>query len=297
MALWNLFFSSVLLPLIGIALLGRRRGVPRAGWVATLILAGGLTAFSFFAAPWGLLGVPLRWALALLFVIATVVSIRRPADPEAGQESPFRMIGKIAIGLFFGSVGAGALAARSVEGPTIELTMPLRGGTFLVAHGGSTPAANVYAGHPTQGLAVDFTKLNAAGLRARGFAPSALEKYAVYGSAVVSPCAGTVIVAIDGLADNVPPARDEKSAGGNQVVLRCGDAEVHLEHLQRGSVAVKAGAAVGRGAPLGRAGNSGNSTEPHLHIYATRGNHALGMTFDGRWLVRNATVRRELLPG
>jgi hypothetical protein len=291
MALWNLFFSSVLLPLIGIALLGRRRGVPRVGWVATLILAAGLTAFSFFAAPWGLLGVGVRWALALLFVIAAIVSFRRGADPEAREESPFRMMGKIAIGLFFGSVGMGALAARSMDGPTIALGLPRRGGTFLVAHGGSTPAANVYAGHPTQGFAVDFTRLNAAGLRARGFAPSALEKYAVYGSAVVSPCAGTVLTATDGLADNVPPARDEKHAGGNQVVLRCGDAIVHLEHLQRGSVTVKAGAAIDRGAPLGRVGNSGNSTEPHLHIYATRGDRALGMTFDGRWLVRNATVR------
>jgi hypothetical protein len=291
MALWNLFFSSVLLPLIGIALLGRRRGVPRVGWVATLILAAGLTAFSFFAAPWGLLGVGVRWALALLFVIAAIVSIRRPVDPEAREESPFRMVGKIAIGLFFGSVGLGALAARSMDGPTVDLGMPLRGGTFLVAHGGSTPAANVYAGHPVQGFAVDFTRLNAAGLRARGFAPSALEKYAVYGSAVVSPCAGTVLTAMDGLADNVPPARDEQHAGGNQIVLRCGDAVVHLEHLQRGSIAVKAGAGVDRGAPLGRVGNSGNSTEPHLHIYATRGEHALGMTFDGRWLVRNATVR------
>ena len=291
MALWNLFFSSVLLPLIGIAILGRRRGVPRVGWVATLILAAGLTAFSFFAAPWGLLGVGLRWALALLFVIAAIVSFRRAADPEAREESPFRIVGKIAIGMFFGSVGMGALAARSMEGPTVDLGMPLRGGTFLVAHGGSTPAANVYAGHPTQGLAVDFTRLNAAGLRARGFAPSALDKYAVYESAVVSPCAGTVLTATDGLGDNVPPARDEKNAGGNQVVLRCGDAVVHLEHLQRGSVAVKAGAAVGRGAPLGRVGNSGNSTEPHLHVYATRGDRALGMTFDGRWLVRNATIR------
>lgn len=291
MALWNLFFSSVLLPLIAIALLGRRRGVPRGGWVATLILAGGVTGFSFFAAPWGLLGMPLRWALAVLFAIAAFLSFRRPADPEGAEESPLRMVGKIAIGLFFGSVGAGALAARATTGPTVDLGVPLRGGRFLVAHGGSTPAANVYAGHPTQGLAVDFTKLNAAGLRARGFQPSALQKYAVYGSEVVSPCTGTVLLASGAFPDNVPPARDEKNAAGNEIVLRCGDTEVHLEHLQRGSVRVRPGMAVDRGALIGRVGNSGNSTEPHLHIYATRSNRAVGMTFNGRWLVRNATVR------
>lgn len=293
MAFWNLIFSSVLLPLIAIALLGRRRGVPRAGWVATLILAAGLTGFSFFAAPWGLLGMPLRWLLAVLFAIAVILSFRRPADPEGTEESPLRMVGKIAIGLFFGSVAAGALGARAASGPTIDLELPLRGGTFLVAHGGSTPAANVYAGHPTQGLAVDFTKLNAAGLRARGFAPSELAKYAVYGSTVISPCTGTVVQAAGTYADNAPPARDEKNAPGNAIVLRCGDAEVHLEHLQRGSVTVKAGLTIHRGTPLARVGNSGNSTEPHLHVYATRGGHAVGMTFNGRWMVRNVTVHAK----
>jgi murein DD-endopeptidase MepM/ murein hydrolase activator NlpD len=38
-----------------------------------------------------------------------------------------------------------------------------------------------------------------------------------------------------------------------------------LAHFQRGSVAVKAGDRVQRGQLLGKCGNSGNSSEPHLH--------------------------------
>ena len=39
-------------------------------------------------------------------------------------------------------------------------------------------------------------------------------------------------------------------------------------------------------------GNSGLTTEPHLHVHAERDNVAAPITFDGRWLVRNAIVRR-----
>lgn len=40
-----------------------------------------------------------------------------------------------------------------------------------------------------------------------------------------------------------------------------------LCHFQNGSIKVKAGDRVTRGQPLGLCGNSGNSSEPHLHIH------------------------------
>lgn len=292
MALWNLFFSTLLLPLIGIALLARKPGVPRGSWIATVILSGGLVGFSFFAAPWGWFGVPLRWLLALLFALAAFVSFRRRAEEGAPEESPLRLVAKVLIGLFFGSVALGALGARTKPTPVIDLGVPVRGGTFLVAHGGSAPAATVYAGHATQGFAVDFVKLNAVGTRARGFQPDELTSYAIYGTPVVSPCDGVVLAASDGAPDRVTTTPDEKNAAGNRIVLRCEEAEVHLEHLQRGSVAVKAGMNVARGAVIARVGSSGSSSEPHLHIYATRQGKALAMTFEGKWLVRNQTIRR-----
>lgn len=41
---------------------------------------------------------------------------------------------------------------------------------------------------------------------------------------------------------------------------------VLLAHLQRASVQVQPGELVRVGTPVGRCGNSGNSTEPHLHL-------------------------------
>jgi len=54
---------------------------------------------------------------------------------------------------------------------------------------------------------------------------------------------------------------------GNRVVLDLGDGVYcAYAHLQRGSVEVEPGQRVQAGDVIGRAGNSGNSTEPHLHF-------------------------------
>jgi Peptidase family M23 len=44
---------------------------------------------------------------------------------------------------------------------------------------------------------------------------------------------------------------------------------VLLAHLQRGSLHVRAGDAVRIGDTVGACGNSGNSTQPHVHVQAT----------------------------
>jgi murein DD-endopeptidase MepM/ murein hydrolase activator NlpD len=53
-------------------------------------------------------------------------------------------------------------------------------------------------------------------------------------------------------------------------VLRCGALIILLSHLQQGSVTISPGTVVRKGDPLAKAGNSGDSAEPHLHIHAQR---------------------------
>jgi murein DD-endopeptidase MepM/ murein hydrolase activator NlpD len=66
-----------------------------------------------------------------------------------------------------------------------------------------------------------------------------------------------------------------------------GGAFVVLCHVRRGSVEVGVGQRVTVGAPLARCGNSGNSTEPHVHLQAIDGPDpgravAVPLTFRGR---------------
>ncbi|HYO78746.1 MAG TPA: M23 family metallopeptidase [Thermoanaerobaculia bacterium] len=293
MELLPLFVLSVIMPLVTSALLWHRPRQPRAGWVTTLLLAIGVNGFSQFVAPWGFFGLPLRIALILLFAAALVRSLRRPIDEERMAESPLRHMVKVLIGFFFGSVAMSVLSARSVPPGVIDLKFPLTGGTFLVAHGGSHPAANLHGrDEKGQRFGLDITRLNAAGTRASGLFPRDLDRYAIFGTTVVSPCDGTVIAAVDGLVDNAPGTRDEQRKEGNHAIVRCGDVDVTLAHLQKGSVVVRPGTQIAAGAPVGKVGNSGNTTEPHLHVHAERKAVAVPARFDGRWLVRNSLIRR-----
>ena len=291
MVVWNIFFVTVLLPLIAIALLWRRRRQPFSMWIATLIMAAGIAGFSVLVAPWGWFGVPLRIVIAFAFVVALIMSLRRP-DAKTAKPSAVRLLMMVLIGIFFGRVAIGVIQAHSVPPGAVDVGFPLKRGAYLIGQGGSHPAANYHVHDPKQRYALDIAKLNGAGMRARGLYPDDAKASAIFGDTVVSPCDGTIVAAVDAFPDASRISLDTKNPAGNHVVVRCGDIDITLAHLGRGSVAVRAGAIVKRGTPLGRVGNSGNSTEPHLHIHAERNGAGVPLRFDGRWLVRNSVIRK-----
>ncbi|MDQ0600649.1 murein DD-endopeptidase MepM/ murein hydrolase activator NlpD [Streptomyces canus] len=75
---------------------------------------------------------------------------------------------------------------------------------------------------------------------------------------------------------------------GNHVVLDLGDGTFALyAHLRRGSLTVAEGEKVRAGQPLAQCGNSGNSSEPHLHFQLMDGpdpDTARGLPFTWRGL-------------
>ncbi|MGE7916039.1 M23 family metallopeptidase [Lysinibacillus xylanilyticus] len=54
---------------------------------------------------------------------------------------------------------------------------------------------------------------------------------------------------------------------------------------------VEKGEKVTTGQILGKVGNSGNTSEPHLHIHAEKNGKGVPITFNDRFLVRNSLVR------
>ncbi|MFG3404387.1 M23 family metallopeptidase [Streptomyces sp. NPDC048142] len=75
---------------------------------------------------------------------------------------------------------------------------------------------------------------------------------------------------------------------GNHVILDLGDGTYAVyAHAQRGSLQVRAGDTVRAGQPIARCGNSGNTTEPHLHFHLMDGpdlDAARGVPFTWRGL-------------
>jgi murein DD-endopeptidase MepM/ murein hydrolase activator NlpD len=72
------------------------------------------------------------------------------------------------------------------------------------------------------------------------------------------------------------PPFDLETATGNFIVEALGEGQFALyAHLQTGSVRVRPGDHVRRGQPIGRVGNTGNSTQPHLHFHVMAGSAPL----------------------
>ncbi|QYJ03422.1 M23 family metallopeptidase [Nocardioides panacisoli] len=141
--------------------------------------------------------------------------------------------------------------------------------------------------------AVDFIPVDGRGRSAPWSWRAALateepEGFVGFGADILAPCAGRVVVAHDGEVDHearrsqltllpymLGQARRARggapAVAGNHVVVSGGPhgPYVLLAHLRRGSVRVGVGDEVREGDLLGTCGNSGNSTQPHVHVQAT----------------------------
>jgi len=93
------------------------------------------------------------------------------------------------------------------------------------------------------------------------------ESYYAFGAEVLVPADGEVIAVVDGIVDNIPGEMNESEPAGNMVVLQHGNGELSmLAHFKQNSIAVEVGDTVKEGQLLGLCGNSGNSSEAHIHF-------------------------------
>jgi hypothetical protein len=147
-----------------------------------------------------------------------------------------------------------------------NLSLPFKG-NWLIAWGGDTKELNQHHDTPNQKYAFDFLGVDEQGKTRKGEA-QVNEDYFAFGRQVLAPADGNVTDVITGVRDNVPGSMNPYSALGNAVFIQHSAYEVSiLAHLKFGSVKVKVGDKVKRGQLIGLCGNSGNSSEPHLHYH------------------------------
>lgn len=232
------------------------------------------------------------------FLLALIFSWRKvkelPFKKAYTNNQKFEMGINVFIVLIFGYYNVGILTSYSTQDPATELEFQLAEGTYHIGQGGNHVGMNYHQDYEAQQHALDIVALNSFGVRAKGLYPKNLEKYEIYGHSIVSPCQGIVVEASDGLPDLQPPESDPDNATGNFVALTCDmveDTIVYLAHMQEGSVAVEEGMTVEAGQLLGRVGNTGNTSEPHLHIHAEKEGVDVPLLFQDRFLVRNQVVR------
>ncbi|HSE31381.1 MAG TPA: M23 family metallopeptidase [Pyrinomonadaceae bacterium] len=180
-------------------------------------------------------------------------------------------------------------ARSSVVNNPLVISPPLRGSEWLAGNGPANTSAHRRAmipvggrAHIAQRFAIDFLQLNPDG---RSFAGDQKDNksYRCYGAEALAVADGVVVATKDGIPENVPGPTSRavpitlETVGGNHIILDLGDGRfAFYAHLQPGSLRVKIGDRVRRGQVLALVGNSGNSTEPHLHFHISDANSPLG---------------------
>lgn len=300
--------ANIILPIGFLLWLYFSRVANRLHWVSIAALVGTFIvliakaggAWSWFGNFW-----PTVFLVAFAVVFARSLSKRlgQPWLPPAGHRKEWRSIViSFLCAAFFSSKIMAAYTARAFpQAEAVEMVFPLKGGKFQVVHGGSNQAMNYHAVVPAQKYALDIVALGARGVRADGIYPTDLKKYAIYGAQVVSPCDGEVMEKSDTLPDQNPPLTNVDNPAGNYILIYCQGVSVILAHLQPGSVLVQNGDSITAGQSLALVGNTGNTSEPHMHIHAARGQHrtfaesrasqdGVPLLFDGKFLIRNDIV-------
>ncbi|MBN3034566.1 MAG: M23 family metallopeptidase [Bacteroidales bacterium] len=149
------------------------------------------------------------------------------------------------------------------EAECVILELPVRG-KWLAGHAGATELTNP---HTTNLYAIDFLKLGKDSRFYSGNEDTVTDFYS-FNEFIYAPADGVITQVTDTLESDLLGHRDKEHPGGNFVILDIGNERyVYLAHLRSNSIGVQAGQKVKAGDVIGRAGNSGNSTVPHLHMH------------------------------
>lgn len=93
------------------------------------------------------------------------------------------------------------------------------------------------------------------------------ENFYAFSKEVCAPSNGVVMQVENNIFDNVPGEMNEEAFLGNYVIIKHGVKEYSLiAHLKKHSISVQVGDEVEVGDFIGLCGNSGNSSEPHIHF-------------------------------
>ena len=190
-----------------------------------------------------------------------------------------------------------SLGIPILERNTTIMSLPFNGEWF-VYWGGVTEEQNYHMKEETQQYAYDIIKVKDDA--SYDGDPLLNESYFAFGEDIIAPCDARVVTVIDGVADNIPGEMNPQQLTGNTIVLQTDNDEyLLLAHLMKGSIVVQEGQDIRKGEILAKCGNSGNSTEPHLHLSlqnAAEMEESIGAKLYFDRIEVNGEIRLDYLP-
>lgn len=252
-----------------------------ASTISTLFMIGLL-----FFVPWVIISLYLRtiWLLLLLAALLYIQS--------------WWNIGIVVTGCLLIYL----LLSRHMTKESVSIISP-SSHRLCVFQGGNTFLINHHWNYLAQRYALDLAGLDATGRRARGFFPGELTAYHCFGTPLLSPLMGTVVHVENDHPDLAVGSMDKDHPFGNCIIIQPTsqpNVRVIFAHLMSHSVTAQLDSIVQPGEMIGRIGNSGNTSEPHLHIHAQKVENGkvkgVPLKVDGRQLMRNMVLRPSPIP-
>jgi len=156
----------------------------------------------------------------------------------------------------------------------VDYILPFEG-KWTTFNGGVDKALSHSWGILPQRYAYDFIIMNDEGKSFEGD-NTRLDSYYCYGENIIAPADGTVVQVSGNHKDSRVTGTkvycDTWDIRGNFIVIQHAEQEFSLSaHLIPGSITVRKGDQVKRGEVIAKCGNSGNTSEPHLHFQLQSG--------------------------
>ena len=203
-------------------------------------------------------------------------------DWLADQGDPDNFDTSITIEQHGERAGSGTIHTAAIElnqDDPIVIQSPLRGKNWLAANGPSNNSPHRRAVLPINGqphigqrYAIDWVQLGDDGNTYTGD-KSKNSSYHAWDQEIHAAGNGKIVEVKDGIPENVPNSGKiavpitYDTLAGNHIIEDLGDGHfAAYAHLRPGTIKVKVGDTVHAGDVLAHLGNTGNSSEPHLHF-------------------------------
>lgn len=246
-------------------------------YVLVILVAFLLTSWSVIYLTNGVISVVFWWSIQAFSFVSSFILIgsvllfvwkgifRKRIDSMLLFIVLFSIIGAWPLG-WLANIGALAYPANVQSmNPKIVVRFPLNE-RALVGWGGDRLETNYHVIKPNERWAYDIL------IPPVEVKSNKLEDYGIFGAKVMAPASGTVVSINNNEQDLVPGLDNFQSMVGSHIYLRLDETGTFLilAHLKKGSIKVKEGQHVNEGEFLAQVGNSGSSSEPHLHIHHQR---------------------------
>ncbi|HFJ9418868.1 peptidase M24 [Bacillus cereus] len=246
-------------------------------YVLVILVAFLLTSWSVIYLVNGIISVVFWWSIQAFSFVSSFILIgsvllfvwkgifRKRIDRTLLFIVLFSIIGAWPLGWFANIGGLAYPADVHSTSPKVVVRFPLNE-RALIGWGGARLETNYHVIKPNERWAYDIL------IPPAEVKSSKLDDYGIYGAKVMAPASGTVVSINNDEKDLVPGSDDFQSMAGNHIYLRLDETGTFLvlAHLKKGSIKVKEGQHVNEGEFLAQVGNSGSSSEPHLHIHHQR---------------------------